>query len=260
MDARIQKAVDALENAEKTRTPIGPVSDLFPGGLSLADAHRICEGNIERRLAGGDKLAGFKIGFTNLAIREKMGLPDSTYGYVLQRGVLQSGARLSVGDFIAVKIECEICFRMGKDLSGEGLGVKEVLAATEGVSGAFEICDARIKDWKAPFPDLYADNAFGARIVLSGKWRAPVDVDLLNEEVVLSQDGKAVAEGLGQMAMGHPAKAVSWLVSRLHARGKALKAGQMVMTGTLTPITPVQRGANYTASFSTLGEVKVTFA
>lgn len=260
MDKRIENAIQALSNAEKTRTPIGPVSDLFPGGLSLEDAHRICDGNIQRRVAAGDKIAGYKIGFTNIAIREKMGFPDSTYGYVLDSGVLKSGARLSAKDFIAVKVECEICFRMGKDLSGEALGVEEVLAATEGVTGAFEICDARIRDWKAPFPDLYADNGFGARIVLSGKWRAPGDVDLLNEKVVLSQDGKAIAEGKGELAMGHPAKAVSWLASRLHARGRALKAGMVVMTGTLTPITPVQQGSAYIASFSTLGEVKVTFA
>jgi 2-keto-4-pentenoate hydratase len=260
MDARIQKAIDALETAQKTRTPIGPVSDLFPGGLSLEDAHRICEGSMERRLASGDRLAGFKVGFTNAAVREKMGFPDATYGYVLESGVLKNGARLTVQDFIDVKIECEICFKMAKDLAGDHLSVEEVLAATEGVGGAFEICDARIRDWKAPFPDLYADNAFGARIVLSGTWRAPGHVDLVGEKVVLSQDGKAIAEGRGEMAMGHPAKAVSWLATRLHARGKALKSGQVVMTGTLTPITPAQKGTTYTAAFSTLGEVRVTFA
>jgi len=62
------------------------------------------------------------------------------------------------------------------------------------------------------------------------------------------------------MAMGHPAKAVSWLAGKLEERGKALKAGQIIMTGTLTPITPVQKGSNYTASFSTLGQVTVRFS
>ena len=59
---------------------------------------------------------------------------------------------------------------------------------------------------------------------------------------------------------GHPAKAVAWLVGKLADRNKGLEAGQIVMTGTLTPILPIEKGATYAAKFSTLGEVTATFA
>ncbi len=248
-----------LNEAEQKRVAVGPISDLVAGGLTLADAHAICEANIEQRLGRGEKIAGYKVGFTNIPVREKMGLPDSTYGYIMDNMVLYSGQDVVMSEMIAPKIECEICFKLGKDLQGPGLTIKEVLAATEAVSASFEICDARIKDWKCPYPDFFADNGFSARVVLSGRWKPVGQVDLLNESVVLFQDGNRLVEGKGEMALGHPANAVAWLAAKLSERGKGLKAGQFVMTGTLTPITPIAKGSTYVAAFSTLGEVRSKF-
>lgn len=255
----IDQAREVLKRAEATRQPIGPVSDLFEGGLTLEQAHAICEANIAERIAAGDPLCGYKVGFTNIPVRDKMGLPDSTYGYILESMVLLSGGTLDMGELIAPRIECEICFRLAKPLSGKGLTVAQVLDATEAVAGAFEICDARIRDWKCPYPDFFADNGFSARIVLQGSWHDVSEVDLLGESVVLTQDEAPIAEGRGEMAMGHPANAVAWLAGKLADRGKGLEAGQLVMTGTLTPILPIQAGSTYEATFSTLGSVTKTF-
>lgn len=248
-----------LREAEARRVAVGPLSDTVPGGLTLEQAHSICEANIQRRYDTGDWLVGYKVGFTNLAVRAKMGLPDSTYGYLLLSMLLASGATLDLGELIAPKIECEICFRLGSDLAGPGLTIEQVLAATAGVSAAFEICDARIKDWKCPYPDILADNGFSARVVLPGDWRKPGDVDLLGEAVTLTQDGAQIAQGKGENALGHPAKAVAWLAGKLAERGKKLLAGQIVMTGTLTPILPIAPGATYVATYATLGKVAYTF-
>jgi len=246
-----------LVKAEKDRAAVGPISDLVQGGLSLDDAHTICEENIQARLDAGEQLSGFKVGFTNIPVRDKMGLPDSTYGYLFDSMVLDSGGEFRMSELIAPKIECEICFKLKEPLAGKGLTVEQVLAATEAVRASFEICDARIKDWKCPYPDFFADNGFSARIVLGGTgWVSPDDVDLLAEEVVLTRDGVELARGFGRDAMGHPAKAVSWLAGKLADREKSLKAGDLVMTGTLTPILPIEAPALYVAEFSTLGRVE----
>ncbi|MHB0858603.1 MAG: 2-keto-4-pentenoate hydratase [Anaerolineae bacterium] len=248
-----------LVQAERDRVAVGPISDLVPGGLTLDDAHTICEANLQVRLDAGERVVGYKVGFTNIPVREKMGLPDSTYGYLLDTMVLQSGGALAMSELIAPKIECEICFRLHSSLQGKGLSVEQVLDATEAVSASFEICDARIKDWKCPYPDFFADNGFSARIVLTGDWRPLSQVDVLEETVVLTQDGIELAKGKGEMAMGHPAKAVAWLAGKLADRGKRLEAGQVVMTGTLTPILPIAKGSVYVARFSTLGAVQMAF-
>jgi 2-keto-4-pentenoate hydratase len=257
----IERIAAVLREAEASGTAIGPVSDLVEGGLTLDMAHDVCESNIARREAAGERVVGYKVGFTNIAVRDKMGLPDSTYGYLMGDMVLESGGSLEVAEMIAPKIESEICVRVGRDLSGPGVSAADVLAAADAVRASFEICDARILDWKCPYPDFFADNGFSARIVLGGAgWLAVDHVDLLNETVVLSKDGEAIAEGRGEMALGSPANAVAWLANKLAARGRSLAAGMLVMTGTLTPITPIERGSTYVASFSTLGAVEKTFA
>jgi 2-keto-4-pentenoate hydratase len=174
--------------------------------------------------------------------------------------VLKSGVNLPMQGLVGPKIECEICFLLNNDLEGKNLTIAEVLAATEGVSASFEICDARIKDWKCPYPDFFADNGFSCRVVLPGGWRPVGELDLLEETVVLTQDANQIAEGKGAAAMGHPANAVIWLAGKLADRGKGLKAGQFVMTGTLTPILAIEKGSAYTANFSSLGKISITFS
>lgn len=253
-------AMEALREAERLRRAMGPVSDLVPGGLSVEEAQDLCEGNIEIRQREGERIVGYKVGFTNLAVREKLGLPDATYGYLMDSMLLQNGATIPTERLIAPKIECELCFRMGKDLLSPAPSIEEVIEAIDGVHAAFEICDARIKDWKCPFSDIWADNAFSGRVVLGDTRLLPTDLDLLEEHVILFENRTPIAEGKGALAMGHPANAVSWLANRLAVRGKHLTAGQIVMTGTLTPIHPVTKGAVYTARFSRLGELSAVFA
>jgi 2-keto-4-pentenoate hydratase len=257
--SNIERVGDVLVQAERDRAAVGPVSDLVPGGLSLDLAHAICERNIARRMEAGERITGFKVGFTNIPVRETMGLPDSTYGYLLDGMVLPGGGEFQMDEFVAPKIETEICFRLAKDVAGPDVTLDEVLDATDAVCASFEICDARIRDWKCPYPDFFADNGFSARIVLSGHWVPVREVDLLGETVVLVKDGEQIAEGRGEMALGHPANAVAWLARKLSERGRSLKAGALVMTGTLTPIIAIVRGASYIGSFSTLGSVEKRF-
>jgi len=255
-----EKLREILVKAERDRIPVGPISDLVEGGLTLDMAHTIAEENIQVRLDAGEIMRGYKVGFTNIPVRDKMGLPDSTYGYLLESMVLPNGGEFDTDELIGPKIECEICFKLKAPLSGKGLTIEEVLAATEAVSASFEVCDARIKDWKCPYPDFLADNGFSARIILGAKGWVPVnEVDLLNEEVVLTRDGEELARGFGKAAMGHPANAVSWLAGKLADRGRALNAGDLVMTGTLTPILAIEAPALYKAEFSTLGPVEKKF-
>ncbi len=133
--------------------------------------------------------------------------------------ILGSGGEVDMAELIAPKIETEICVRLAADLAGPGVVAADVLAASDAVRASFEICDARILDWKCPYPDFFADNGFSARIVLGESDWVPIsEVDLLDETVVLARDGEAIAEGRGEMALGGPLNAVAWLANRLAER------------------------------------------
>jgi 2-keto-4-pentenoate hydratase len=255
----IGRIARVLGEAEKTRRAVGPVSDLVVGGLTADLGHAVCEAGIQARIADGERIAGYKVGATNMHVRLAMGLPDATYGYLMGTMILPTGGELRMDEFIDPRLECEICFRLARDLAGPDLTIEQVLDATEAVSASFELCDSRIKDWKCPYPDWLADNGFAARIVLPDRWLPVGDIDLLEEAVVLTQDGNKIAEGKGEMVLGHPANAVAWLARKLHERGRSLSAGMVVMTGSLTTVTPVERASRYVASFSRLGTVEKRF-
>jgi 2-keto-4-pentenoate hydratase len=64
----------------------------------------------------------------------------------------------------------------------------------------------------------------------------------------------------GGAAMGHPAAALVWLAAALAARGEAIEAGSIVLSGGLTASVPLSAGDQVTAEFDGLGSVTVRAA
>lgn len=255
----ILQLIEVLAGAERTRVAAGPVSDLVAGGITLEMAHRVCEGTVHRRATVSEQIAGFKVGSTTTQERDNEDLRLFAYGYLLDSMVLTSGGILRMDEFISTKIETEIFFRLSHGLTGSQVSVGDVLEATDAVGASFEVADARIRDWTCPYPDFVADNAFAARIVLGGSRHRVGDTDLSSETATLLQDGRPIASGTRESALGHPASAVAWLARALSERGRHLSAGMVIMTGTLTPSTPIVRGSTYVGQFSTLGRVEISF-
>lgn len=234
-----------------------PMASLVRGGLTVELADTICECNVADRLAAGERVVGYKVGFTNAAARAGLGFPDPMYGYIFETTVLASGSELPMRRYIAPWIEAEICFRLRTGIDAQYPTIDDVLRATDAVCGALEICDARVPDWRAAYADAIADNGYAGAIILSNEWCPPDGIDLVGELAELQRDGEPVGQGHGKAVMGNPAGAVAWLATRLALRGRRLEAGNLVMSGSLTPITAIERGRNYAATFTTLGVVEL---
>ena len=164
-----------------------------------------------------------------------------------------------MSELIAPKTSARSCFRLSQDLRGKGLSVEQVRAATEAGEAPPLRSAMRASRLEVPLtPDFFADNGFSARICCQGRWVPAGEVDLLEGRW---SSRRTAPKSRRQRGRGHgPSRhAVSWLAGKLADRGKGLKAGQLVMTGTLTPILPIAKGSTYVASFTTLGEVRKTF-
>jgi 2-keto-4-pentenoate hydratase len=111
-----------------------------------------------------------------------------------------------------------------------------------------------VRDWTLTAPTAVADNSLAARLLL-GDRPTTGDVDLAREGVELLVDGERRATGTGAAVLGHPADAVAWLADALSARGDALRAGDVVTTGSITEPVPVASGETVVARFSSLGTV-----
>jgi 2-oxopent-4-enoate hydratase len=248
-----------LYQAEKTHTPIDALTARYPD-ISNEEAYQVQLAGMQLRQADGQTLVGKKIGLTSKAMQTALGVFEPDYGYITDQMMVLEGDALSLGELIAPKVEAEVAFVLKEDLPGPGVTVGRVLQATAGVMPALEIIDTRIKDWKIKIQDTIADGASIGKIIVSGRL-VPVDeFDMRLMGLVLEKNGEVIATAAGAAVLGHPANAVAWLANKLSGYGIALKAGDIVMSGSLTAACPVTAGDSVRATFDRLGAVGAKFS
>ena len=134
---------------------------------------------------------------------------------------------------------------------------KDNLEATLGICPALEVVDSRIKDWKIKIQDTVSDAASYARIVV-GNQVTPLDgLDLRVIGMATYLNGELVVSGSSASVMGNPIEAVKWLANKLLELGVELKKGEIILSGSLTPVFEIKKGDSITAVFDHLGEVSV---
>lgn len=243
----------ALSAAARDKKPITPFTDQID--LDLETAYAAQWMLVEERVSGGERVIGAKLGLTSRAKQQSMGVHEPLHGWLLS-GMLLDGA-LRRDDYIHPRAEPEIAFLLGRELAGPA-SVTSVLSATEAVFAAVEILDSRYESFRFLLPDVVADNASAAGVVLGPVSRRPYDVvDLRLLGCVLRVQGGVVATAAGAAVLGHPAAAVAWLANRLALSGRAIPPGSIVLSGGLTEAVPVERGTVVTAEFDGLGTVEV---
>ncbi len=254
----------ALLDAEATRRQIGLLSLAHPG-MTLDDAYAVQAELVALKLAAGRHRVGWKIGLTSRAMQEalKIDTPDS--GVLLDDMVFQDGATVPKNRFIQPRVEAEIAFLMGCDLSGADITRDDVIAATKHVAPALEILDTRIlrsdpaTGQARIITDTVSDNAANAGVVL-GQQRHPVlGHDLRRVGAIVKRDGVVEETGLGAGVLDDPATGILWLVRRLHRYGHGLKTGDIVLSGSFIRPIEAPPGSRFHADFGTFGQVTLNF-
>jgi 2-keto-4-pentenoate hydratase len=254
----IQRVAGELFQAEATCSAIPPLTETHLG-LCIEDAYAIQLAFIELKKAGGARVVGKKAGVTSKAIQQMFGVSEPDYGHLLDGMIVSEGKQIQISTMIQPKAEPEIAFILAEGLRGPGVSVADVLANTEYVLPVLEIIDSRINNWQIKLPDTIADNASCGRVVVGGALRKIEDLDLRLTGVVMEKNGEVVATGAGAAVLGNPANAVAWLANKLATLGQELKAGELILPGSLTHAVSVASGDHVRADFDRLGSVEVEF-
>jgi 2-keto-4-pentenoate hydratase len=252
------EAAERLLEAERTRTAIDRLTDLYPG-ITGADAYDIQLRQVASKRAGGAKVVGKKIGLTSKALQEQLGIDTPDYGHLMDYFPIPDGGEVIRSELIQPRVEPEIAFVLDTPLHGPGVNIAQVLAATRYVTPAFEIIDSRIKDWKIKFEDTVADNGSSARYVLGSDQRRVDELDLRLVGMVFKKNGEDIGTATGAAALGNPAAAVAWLANALADFGIGLEAGEVILPGALTKSFDANPGDTFSASYDGLGSVNVRF-
>ena len=257
-----QKAIQQLgDELYEALTAGKTVSPLTSRGfdITIEDAYHIQQRMLARRIEKGEKVVGKKIGVTSKAVMNMLGVGQPDFGYLLDGMVYNEGESIPMASLIQPKAEGEIAFLMNKDLMGPGLTAADILAATEGVMACFEIVDSRIQDWKIKIQDTVADNASCGVFVLGDKLVDPKKVDLALCGMVLEKNGEIVVTGAGAATMASPVNAMVWLANTLGRLGIGLNAGDIVLSGALGAMVPVQAGDSLRCTIGGIGGCSVRF-
>ena len=259
MDAnKINAYGDELYQALLDRSPVAPLTEREPA-ITIADAYQIQLRMIERRVKAGETIVGKKIGVTSKVVMQMLNVDQPDFGQMTSGMVFSEGEAIRADSMIAPRAEAEVAFVLKRDLLGPGVTAADVLRATDFVVPCFEIVDSRIRDWKIRIQDTVADNASCGVLTLGGVRKSPRQLDLALAGMVLEKNGDIVSTSAGAAVQGSPVNAVAWLANTLGRLGIPLKAGEIILSGSQSPLIPIKAGDNLHCSVGGLGGTSVRF-
>lgn len=251
----LERAAKILRDAAAQGVPCAPLRDLFGVDDDIDAGYAIQEINTGLDLAAGRKVSGRKIGLTSKAVQDQLGVDRPDFGTLFVDMEYGDGIEIPAGRLMQPRAEAEVALVLGEDLVDGPFGFAEIMSATAFALPAIEVVDSRIEDWNIRLLDTVADNASCGLYVLGGKPVSLSDVDLRAITMSMTVNGEERSSGVGAACLGHPLHAARWLADTLFARGIPLRAGDVVMTGALGPVVPIEAGDEVVASFGPLGSV-----
>jgi len=257
MPIAIDAAVDHLLQGRDGHRPIPPLSDKHPE-LSMVEAYSVQRALEQALVLRGERVIGWKAGFTNAAIQGQYGVTEPVLGFMLGSGVFSGGDSIPIDRFASVGVEVEVAFLLKRDLAGPGVTPVSALLAVEGAMPSLELIDFRCSG-KPRGADVVADGVFANAIVLGRPLTPVAALDLALEGVVFEQNGQVVATNTAAEVMGNPLTSLAWLANTLGRMGRGLAAGDVVLSGSISKILRPEKGESVRASFTRLGSVSCRF-
>lgn len=263
-DEEVSLAATALAEAEGSRIQTGLLSLQYPD-ITMADAYRIQEEWVAKKIASGDRHAGWKIGLTSRAMQQALGIDTPDSGYLLESMRFDDGANIQGDRFIQPRVEAELAFVMKADIDASA-SIYEIMNATDYVVPALEILDTRVVRMDAKTRqtrnvcDTIADNAANAGFVLGGRPVRPDEFDLRWLGVIVSRNGIVEETGLGAGVLNQPARGLTWLAQRLSTVGHKVRAGQVILSGSFIRPVECPHVTTIVADFGPLGSVACHFS
>lgn len=256
-EAQRAQAVRSLLESHRTKKQGERPSQMFPD-IKIEDSYAISSAVAQERVKAGARIIGHKIGLTSKAMQASSKIDEPDYGYLFDDLLLNDGAKVKFENFCVPRVEPELTFILKEPLKGPGIGLIDVLRATEYVVPSIEIIDARVTEPRKIF-DTVADNGAAAGIVLGGRPVRPEDVDLRWAGAIFYRNSEIEETGLAAGVLGHPAMAIAWLANKVGRFGTVLEPGHLMLSGSFTRPVWAAKGDTLHADFGPLGSVAVQF-
>lgn len=230
---------------------------------SLESAYRI-QDEVHRLFeteGGAGPMGGHKIALTSRAVQELCGVDQPAYGGIVSETIRKSPAVLKLSDFLRLGLEFEVAVRIARDVPPlhEGYDRESIGDYVGACMTAFELIDDRDADYSdLDAASILTDRCWCGGVVLGPEvtdWRS-LDLEQASAELIWNEE--MVDQGVTGDSMGHPFEGLAWIANHLQSRGQALKADDIVITGSALKTRFPKAGDQVTYRIEGLGEVSVT--
>lgn len=226
--------------------------------ITLEDSYAIAALGIEEKVAAGATVRGWKIGLTSKAMQRSSQIDEPDFGILLDDMFIDEGASVARDRYCVPRAELELAFVMGERLTGPGIGLDDVMDATEYIVPSIEVIDARAEDPRTIF-DTVADNGAAAGVVLGEESFDPRAFDLRWVGAMMYRNGEVEETGLAAGVLDHPANAVAWLANKLVEFDESVDVGQVILTGSFVRPVWAEAGDGLVGDFGSMGTVTIRF-
>lgn len=247
---------EAIWQADAAGAETPRVSVLDPA-IDLEGAYRVQQLIVDRRLAAGDSVAGYKNGLTGKLAHWWFDIDAPVFGVIPGSGLRKSGDTIGVPQGRHMLLEPEVAIVAGVRIDAPVADVAALRPLIRGVAPVIEAPAAGFPESqvrKLTVADIVANNV-SAHILIVGQERPADGLDLARLQATLSRDGNQLSKGTGADAMGDPWESALWLVNVAVKRGRVIEPGHYLSTGVLGKRIEAEPG-RYTADFGELGTIE----
>jgi 2-keto-4-pentenoate hydratase len=211
------------------------------------------------RIEAGEKPLGWKVGFGAPAAMKNLGTTAPLLGYLMQRALVAPGGTVSLSGWSKPVAEPEIFVRMARDLPAGGS--REDAAAAIGALGpAIELADLNPAPTAENLSDVLAGDIYQRHVVLGEKTRAGSGTDGLLCRIE-RRGAEAARTDDPQAATGKIVDTVRHVADMLAAFGEKLRAGDVIITGSVVPPIFVEPDeTDFAFELQPVGKVSVRFS
>jgi 2-keto-4-pentenoate hydratase len=255
----IDDLVARIDDRTRGRAPWVDILEDRPD-LDEHGAYAVQFGLMRRRLAAGDRLVGYKAAYTSLAVQAQRGNGGPIAGGILASGFETETAPIGIVPNARNAVEPEVAILLGDDLPGPDVGPLDVLRATHSLLPAIEVAVGAPGHAERSRQMVIATHKTAGSVIVGGPGCRPQGIDLRLEACVIRINGSVRGSATAVEVLGDPYVAAAFIANKLIEHGERLRAGMILMTGSILAAIPVQAGDDVRVDFTRLGSVGIRFS
>ena len=205
----------------------------------------------------GEEIIGYKIGCISKDTQKKMGFNQPASGYLWNTELKKSGATFDKKDFTNPAMEAEFGVILNRDINPKLYSFDYILESIRGIYPLIEIHNLVFYGEKPFGPELLANNAIHAGVVLGSENKVPENK--IETDLKLIYDKEIIDSWTNKKWPYDMLSEIEWLIKEQAKKNNFLRKGNLILTGAYGFPVPINEKKLIEVSSSAFGDVEAKF-